>query len=149
MSQVIIYRQSNGRVAICTPILNNGLTIEEIAVKDIPSGFEYRIINSSELPTDSTFYNAWIYGSQITMDTVTTQDIQKNKWRRAREPILQRLDVEFMRALELGQSTAEIAAKKQTLRDVTNTPLPEWNDTETVDSYTTKVKAVWPDCLNW
>jgi hypothetical protein len=83
------------------------------------------------------------------MDTTASQDIQKNKWRVAREPILQRLDVEFMRALELGQSTTEIAAKKQTLREVTNTSLPEWNDSETVDSYSAKVKAVWPECLNW
>jgi len=149
MSQVVIFRQSNNKVALLTPVLTTGLTIEEIASKDVPSGYEYQIVNKSDLPTDATFFDSWIYSMPVTVDTTIAHSIQKNKWRRAREPILKRLDVEFMRALELGQSTTEIAAKKQTLRDVTNTPLPNWESGDTVDTFSAKVKAVYPECLNW
>lgn len=149
MSQVVIFRQSNNKVAILSPVLNAGLTIEEIAEKDVPTGSEYQIINTSDLPTDSTFYNSWIYSLPIAVDVTIAHEIQKNKWRNVREPILKRLDVEFMRALELGQSTVEIAAKKQTLRDITNTPLPNWELGDTIDTFSAKVKAVWPECLNW
>lgn len=149
MSQVVIFRQSNNRIAVLTPVLDSGLTIQEIAAKDVPSGSDYQIVNKSDLPTDSTFYDSWEYSMPVSMNVPAAHEIQKNKWRRAREPILKRLDVEFMRALELGQSTTEIAAKKQTLRDVTNTPLPNWESSDNVDSFSAKVKAVWPECLNW
>ena len=85
----------------------------------------------------------------ISVNVTTAHEIQKNRWRQARDPILKRLDVEFMRALEQGQPTAEITAKKQILRDVTNTPLPGWETDDTVDTFSGKVKAVYPECLNW
>jgi hypothetical protein len=147
MSQVVIFRQSNNRVAILTPVLNTGLTIEEIAAKDVPSGCEYQIVNTSDIPTDSTFFDAWEYSMPISVNVHEAHESQKNKWRQVREPILKRLDVEFMRALELGQPTDEIVSKKQLLRDVTNTPLPEWESGDNVDSFSAKVKAVWPECL--
>jgi hypothetical protein len=49
-------------------------------------------------------------------------EIHKAKLRRERAPKLAELDVEFMRALELGKPTADIVAKKQALRDVTADP---------------------------
>jgi hypothetical protein len=148
MSQVVIFRQVNNKVGLLSPVLNTGLTIEEIASKDVPSSCEYQIVNKSDLPTDSTFFNSWIYSLPISIDVTSAHEIQKNKWRNSREPILKRLDVEFMRALELGQSTTEISAKKQTLREVTNTSLPNWESGDNVDSFSAKVKAVWPECLN-
>jgi hypothetical protein len=61
MDQVIIYPNDNGTVAIIVPAPNCGLTIQEIARKDVPKGKPYQIINSSELPEDGTFRNAWVY----------------------------------------------------------------------------------------
>lgn len=68
--------------------------------------------------------------------------IWKNKWRVARKPLLASLDIEFLKAVETGNSTkqAEIASKKQELRDVTNTPIPGTTPEE--------IKAVWPEILN-
>jgi hypothetical protein len=68
--------------------------------------------------------------------------IWKDKWREARKPKLAALDVEFMRAVEVGNSSkqAEIAAQKQALRDVTLTPI-EGNTPE-------EIKAVWPEILS-
>jgi len=61
MKQVIIYPNDNGSVAIVVPTIECGLTIEEIAAKDVPANKPYKIVNYSELPTDNTFFDAWEY----------------------------------------------------------------------------------------
>ena len=61
MSKRIIYPKDDGGVAIIVPALECGLTIEEIAAKDVPAGKPYKIIDASEVPTDRTFRNAWEY----------------------------------------------------------------------------------------
>jgi hypothetical protein len=68
--------------------------------------------------------------------------IWKDKWRDSRKPLLAYLDIEFMKAVEAGDSAkqAEIATKKQELRDVTNTPIPGTTPEE--------IKSVWPEVLN-
>lgn len=61
MSKLIIYPKDDGGVAIVVPAPECGLTIEEIAAKDVPTGKPYKIIDASEVPTDRTFRNAWEY----------------------------------------------------------------------------------------
>ena len=61
MNQRIIYPTPDGGVAIIVPAPDCGLTIEEIAAKDVPAGVEYKIIDTAEVPTDRTFRNAWEY----------------------------------------------------------------------------------------
>lgn len=61
MNQRIIYPTDDGGVAIIIPALECGLTIEEIAAKDVPAGKEFKIIDTADLPTDRTFRNAWEY----------------------------------------------------------------------------------------
>ena len=61
MNQRIIYPTPEGGVAIIVPASECGLSIEEIAAKDVPAGVEYKIIDVSEVPTDRTFRNAWEY----------------------------------------------------------------------------------------
>jgi hypothetical protein len=60
MNQRIIYPTDDGGVAILIPA-NCGLTIEEIAAKDVPAGKPYKIVDGSDIPTDRTFRNAWEY----------------------------------------------------------------------------------------
>jgi hypothetical protein len=57
MNQRIIYPTDDG-VAIIVPA-DCGLTIEEIAVKDVPAGKPYKIVDVADIPTDRTFRNAW------------------------------------------------------------------------------------------
>ena len=57
----IIYPTDDGGVAIIVPAAECGLTIEEIAAKDVPAGKEYKIVDVSDIPTDRTFRNAWEY----------------------------------------------------------------------------------------
>jgi len=61
MSQVIIYAQDSGVVAIIRPT-EDALAvygIDAIARKDVPSGKRYKIIDASAIPTDRTFRSAW------------------------------------------------------------------------------------------
>ena len=60
MNQRIIYPNDEGGVAVIVPA-DCGLTIEEIAVKDVPAGKPYKIVDVSDIPSDRTFRNAWEY----------------------------------------------------------------------------------------
>ena len=55
----IIYPNDDDGVAIVIPSPNTKYTIEEIALKDVPKGKPYIIIEDHEVPTDRTFRNAW------------------------------------------------------------------------------------------
>lgn len=60
----------------------------------------------------------------ININMTKARDIKRDHLREEREPKLQELDVQFMRAVEAGDADAQaaIAAQKQTLRDVTADP---------------------------
>ncbi len=62
----ILFRQDDGTVAIIIPVLteinpdtDKPYTIEEIAAKDVPTGYKYKIVEDSEVPTDRSFRDAW------------------------------------------------------------------------------------------
>ena len=57
----IIYPTPEGGVAIIIPAPDCGLTIEEIAAKDVPAGVPFRIVEATDIPEDRTFRNAWEY----------------------------------------------------------------------------------------
>ena len=61
MNSRIIYPTDEGGVSIIVPSSNCGLTIEEIAAKDVPAGKPFQIVDVSEIPSDRTFRNAWEY----------------------------------------------------------------------------------------
>lgn len=62
--------------------------------------------------------------AMINVNMDKARDIKKDMIRGARTPKLEALDVEFMRAVEAGDTAAQatIAAKKQALRDATDDP---------------------------
>ena len=53
------YEGIKGCVAVIVPAAECGLTIEEIAAKDVPAGKPYKIVDVADIPTDRTFRNAW------------------------------------------------------------------------------------------
>jgi hypothetical protein len=61
MNQRIIYKTDDGGVAIIVPAPECGLSIEEIAAKDVPAGKPFQIVNVEDIPADRTFRNAWTY----------------------------------------------------------------------------------------
>ena len=94
MTKVIIYNNEKGNVALMTPILTEinpstgkTFTIEEVAAKDVPSGTEYKIVDTSTLPDDLTFFDAWKRsGETVTEDLAQSKlDEQDNGYARARQ----------------------------------------------------------------
>ena len=61
MDKRIIYPTDDGGVAVIVPAPNCGLTIEQIAEKDVPTGLAYQIVDVTDVPSDRTFRNAWEY----------------------------------------------------------------------------------------
>jgi hypothetical protein len=61
MNSRIIYPTDDGGVAVIIPAAECGLTIEEIAAKDVPAGKPYKIVDTTDVPSDRTFRNAWEY----------------------------------------------------------------------------------------
>ena len=55
MNQRIIYPNDEG-VAIIIPAVSI-----ELAMKDIPEGKPFKIVDVADIPTDRTFRNAWEY----------------------------------------------------------------------------------------
>jgi hypothetical protein len=62
MNQRIIYPTDDGGVAVIVPA-DCGLTIEEIAAKDVPAGTPYEIVDVADIPSDRTFRGAWTWAS--------------------------------------------------------------------------------------
>jgi len=61
MNQRIIYPTNDGGVAVIVPAPDCGLTIAEIAAKDVPAGKPFQIVDVMDIPSDRTFRNAWEY----------------------------------------------------------------------------------------
>lgn len=61
MNQRIIFPTDEGGVAVIIPAPECGLTIEEIAAKDVPAGKPFKIVDVSDIPEDRTFRDAWEY----------------------------------------------------------------------------------------
>jgi len=59
MNSRIIFPNDEGGVSVIVPAPECGLTIEEIAAKDVPTGKPYLIVDAADIPTDREFRNAW------------------------------------------------------------------------------------------
>lgn len=72
MSKRIIYQNDDGGIAIIIPAPECLLerTIEEIALKDVPAGKPFKIVDTSEIPADRTFRAAWEVDPAILTDGV-------------------------------------------------------------------------------
>lgn len=116
---------NNHNIQILCP--SEHLNIQEIIDKDVPSGTPYLILDSSELPNDAFFIDAWdidFDNSKIFENIEKARDICRNKLREDRIPYLEKLDIDFTRALEENNEALkqEIIAKKQKLRDAPADP---------------------------
>jgi hypothetical protein len=120
MNQLLIHKEGD-LLAVTRPV---GITTIDQLVEALPPGTLYVVINAADLPEDRYFRDAWTLGETgIVVDIEKAKDIQRDHWRRLRTPKLEALDLDFMRALEAGESLVEIAAAKTALRDVTETEL--------------------------
>jgi len=132
----ILYPQESGQVAVIIPTGD-----VQDCIKDVPAGLPYKIVDSLDI--DNDYFNAYDYSEEsgAEVNISKAQLIHLDKFRKARTPKLQALDVQFMKAVEQAdtEKQAEIALKKQALRDVTLIELPDTLP---------EIKAVWPTILN-
>jgi hypothetical protein len=132
----ITYPQPNGQVAVIIPAgdVND-------AIKDVPANTPYKIVDTIDI--DNDYFNAYDYsegsGAEVNIDKAKA--LHLDKFREARKPLLSKLDVDYMKAIEVEDSTkaSEIAVAKQELRDVTKIELPDTLE---------EIKATWPEILN-
>lgn len=124
--KTIYYRQDNGSMGLLA-------FFNEAAISEKISQLEKDVIPFGEVTgqveIDHSFFDAYVVSQsgELSVNLEKAKEIQKNNWRAKRIPLLQQLDVDYMRAVERGDTTAQqdIAAKKQQLRDVTLIELPD------------------------
>jgi hypothetical protein len=96
----IVYAQENNQIAVASVIEEFQEVIEDIVHKIVPPNAPYKIVES--LDVDNTFFNAYEFdqstGAIINMEKA--KEIWKNIFRETRKPILENLDIEYMKALE-------------------------------------------------
>ncbi len=79
----IIYKNPDNTVSIIIPAPEalQFMTIEQIARKDVPTGYKYKIVDVSEVPSDREFRNAWTIDEEELTDgigeDITIDDINK------------------------------------------------------------------------
>ena len=122
----IYYKQENGSLGI-TAFLNEDAeqsTIKSFKENNIPFGEITELTKINDF-----FFDAYTVSNnaEIKINFTKAKEIQKNKWRYFRISILEKLDVEFMRAIEVGDASKQdlIKSQKQALRDVTSIELPD------------------------
>jgi len=71
MDKRIIYKNDDGSMGIIVPA-DCGLTVEQIAQKDVPTGLNYKIVNASDISSDRIFRNAWTIDDAELTDGVGT-----------------------------------------------------------------------------
>jgi hypothetical protein len=134
----IIYPQENAKLAVVSIAI--GVTVEEAIESSIPKGIEYAVVDDLG-SLDDEYFDAFEYRNMgIYCNIDKAKVIHIDKFRVARKPLLESLDIQYMKALEANDSVkaTEIAAKKQELRDITQTPLPDT---------LSEIKEVWPSIL--
>ena len=75
MSKIIYKNQSSNiqsDITIKTPSPEalETMTVEQVARKDVPTGFAYKIVDDDFVPTDRTFRNAWTINDNELTDGV-------------------------------------------------------------------------------
>lgn len=139
---LLIYLDNNNRLNITSfaPCPNFDEVVNEHLAKNKNNIKEWKIVTSDELP-DPEFRLAWtLQNGHVIVDIEKAKEIWYNKFRTARKSILEKLDVDYIRALEQNDQIKiqAIVRKKQQLRDLTQLDLP--NSPE-------ELKKVWPSVL--
>ena len=109
----ILYTLDDGRLAIVAPSNSFDGTIEELAGLSVPHGIKWQEIDSSDIPTDRHFRDAWVFNDGLSVDIEKAREVQKEHIRETRKPLLEALDIRQLRG-------EDVEAEKQALRDLTD-----------------------------
>lgn len=116
MNKRIIYATDDG-LAVIVPAPECGLTIEEIAAKDVPSGVPYEIVDVADIPSDRMFRNAWAKnGRQVSVDVPKAKLIAHDMRRTRRAAEFAPLDAAIAAQIP-GNNPQAVEAQRQAIRD--------------------------------
>jgi hypothetical protein len=108
----IVYRNESGGVSVITPTGS-----VELALKDVPEGVPYEIVDAAEVPADRTFRGAWVMGDCcIDHDLERCREIGHDKRRVARAEEFKPHDELIAKQIP-GADAAAAEAARQEIRD--------------------------------
>ena len=108
----IIYQTESGGVAVIIPT-----GPAELALKDVPEGVPYKIVDVTDIPGDRTFRGAWVSdGAAVAVDLGKAKDIGHDKRRAQRAEEFAPFDEIIAKQIP-GVSAAEAEANRQAIRD--------------------------------
>ena len=124
----IIYQEDDGTTAVIVPNSNCGLSLVEIAEKDVPIGKSYVIVNDTDLPQYRLFRNAWkITNGSIIVDLIKSKEIAHAvadlKIESDIEEIEKRKNIEFVKnstIIDVDAELLKIKAKNITIKNNIN-----------------------------
>ena len=103
----IIYQNSEGGVSVIIPTES-----VELALKDVPEGVAYEIVEDDAIPADRFFRNAWVAnGAAVDVDLDKAKDIGHDKRRAARAEEFKPLDEVIMKQIPGADAVAAEAAR--------------------------------------
>lgn len=153
--KVIIYTNDDGWVSVATPCYPPNTSTEQesqiaalIQQKDVPtlpdgSVRPSFIVDSASLSGMNLFFEAWRLtpSGAVIWNKPAADELKRKQFRVPRKPLLEALDVQFMRALEDGDTatTTAIATKKKALRDVTLIDLSEYDTPEKLNAFVPEI----------
>lgn len=139
--KVIVQQTKEGKILITS--ISSETTFEQV-LNSLPKDITAFVTDSADLPQDAIFFDAWeLDGKDIVVNLNKAKEIWKARLRRARKPIFEKLDIEYIKALE-SEDTNEskrIVTLKKELRDITTSK--ELVNAKSIE----KIKAYWPAIL--
>lgn len=71
----IVFKNTDNSIGVIIPSqeVMSKYTLVQIANKDVPAGLPYKIVNTSDVPSDRTFRNAWELAEDTVFDGVGSE----------------------------------------------------------------------------
>ena len=108
----IIFQNDSGGVSVIVPTGS-----VELALKDVPEGVPYEIVEATDIPSDRTFRNAWVIGNGcIEHDLDQCRDIGHDIRRTMRSEEFQPFDEIIAKQIP-GADALTAEASRQDIRD--------------------------------
>lgn len=140
---IIIFKNLDNTCGIIHPAPEalEVMSIEDIALKDVPSGLSYRICALEDIPTDRYFREAWADdGGVVNILMSRAKDVHMNNVRNARDKKFIEMGFPYKLDSDLEEAIIPIETRTilQTLRNI-----PQTLDFSGVSS-PEELRGIWP-----
>jgi hypothetical protein len=147
----LIYKNDDGGLSIIIPaytnlsnVENENAFLENLKLKDVPKNINNTIrpswiVDSGYTAECKFLRNAWSvddYGNKIFRRSIG-EELKKHQFRYLRKSLFEKLDAEFMKALENNDlnDLNLIKNKKQALRDITDIDMSQYQTPEDLHNF--------------